>query len=205
MRYSCIAFHRQVIMSTATSDSTKSPWHPKVFITGHNAAGQAVVHDSYACPEKVFAEHAFTNHHLYSTSSMPVDLNKDVDIEKHQAWVSSQNVGITIQNGTVCRFVNLAPGHRPLSHRTQSLDFGIVTDGSVVMELDDGSSTRLNTGDVVVQRGTMHAWRNPSQTQWARMVFFLQDCKRLEGVQEDLGHEGGLNGLFPATYEEAKS
>lgn len=182
-------------MSTAAS-----PFHPKVFITGHNTSGEATIHDSYECPEKIFAEHAFTNHHLYSTASMPVDLNDDVDVKTFQDWAKADKVGITVQNGTVCRFVNLAPGHQPLAHRTQSLDFGIVVDGTVIMELDDGSSTTLQKGDVVVQRGTWHAWRNPSQSEWARMVFFLQDCKPIRGIKEDLGKEGGLQHLFTATH-----
>lgn len=133
---------------------------------------------------------------------MPVDLNGDIDVQKHQQWAGSEKVGITIKNGTVCRYVNLAPGHTPLSHRTQSLDFGIVTDGSVMMELDDGSKTLLKRGDVVVQRGTMHAWSNPSQTEWARMVFFLQDCLPLDAVKEDLGRSGGLGQLFSKTHDK---
>jgi hypothetical protein len=30
-----------------------------------------------------------------------------------------------------------------------------------VLELDDGSRTELNAGDVIVQNGTMHRWKNP--------------------------------------------
>lgn len=38
----------------------------------------------------------------------------------------------------------------------------------------DGAETRLSTpGDTVVQRGTLHAWRNPSATQWTRWVSVL--------------------------------
>ena len=78
-------------------------------------------------------------------------------------------------------------------HRTQSLDYGIVIEGSVEMLLDDGSSTLLQRGDIAVQRATMHAWRNPSETEWTRMVFVLQDCKAFEiggkKMGEDLGGE----------------
>ena len=45
-------------------------------------------------------------------------------------------------------------------HRTVSLDYGIVFKGSVIMHLDDGSTTRINEGEVIVQRGTMHAWES---------------------------------------------
>ena len=40
--------------------------------------------------------------------------------------------------------------------------------------LDDGSETSLAPGDVVVQRGTDHAWVNRTDEP-ARMVFVLVD------------------------------
>lgn len=45
-------------------------------------------------------------------------------------------------------------------HRTPTVDYVIVIDGEVVLDLDNGESTRLTTGDVVVQNATRHAWRN---------------------------------------------
>ena len=135
---------------------------------------------------------------------MPADLNNDVDIKHHKAWLASGKVGITIENGTVCRFVNFAPGHPPLMHRTQSLDYGIVLDGTVLMQLDDGSETLLRKGDIAVQRATMHAWKNPSKTEWTRMVFVLQDCKPLQGYKEDFGEKGGLDAIFTTTHSGEK-
>ncbi|MFN3400357.1 MAG: cupin domain-containing protein, partial [Ferrovibrio sp.] len=63
----------------------------------------------------------------------------------------------------------------PLMHRTESVDYGIVVHGEIVLVLDDGSRTHLKAGDVVVQRGTDHAWENPSETNPARMAFILLD------------------------------
>lgn len=84
-----------------------------------------------------------------------------------------------------------------MMHRTQSLDFGIVVEGTVEMLLDDGSTTLLKRGDVAVQRATMHAWRNPSETEWTRMVFVLQDTQPVvvggKRLGEDLGR--GTEGL----------
>lgn len=65
-------------------------------------------------------------------------------------------------------------------HRTESLDYGIVVMGEVECILDSGEKKRMGVGDVCVQRGTMHAWRNCSESGWARMVFVL------------LGVEGGV-------------
>jgi len=59
-------------------------------------------------------------------------------------------------------------------HRTESIDYGIVLEGEVVLSLDDSSETLLRPGDVVVQRGTDHAWENRTG-EAARMVFVLVD------------------------------
>ncbi|MGW4396711.1 cupin domain-containing protein [Amycolatopsis nivea] len=48
----------------------------------------------------------------------------------------------------------------PGMHTTDTLDYVLVVSGEVTLELDDGDQTVLRTGDVVVQNGTRHAWRN---------------------------------------------
>lgn len=48
----------------------------------------------------------------------------------------------------------------PGMHTTDSLDYIMIVSGEVVLELDDGEETVLHAGDVVVQNGTRHAWRN---------------------------------------------
>ena len=47
-------------------------------------------------------------------------------------------------------------------HQTPTVDYGIVLDGEIWMELDDGNETRLSQFDAFVQNGTRHAWRNKS-------------------------------------------
>jgi mannose-6-phosphate isomerase-like protein (cupin superfamily) len=48
----------------------------------------------------------------------------------------------------------------PGMHITDSIDYVLVASGEVTLELDDGEQTVLRAGDVVVQNGTRHAWRN---------------------------------------------
>lgn len=48
---------------------------------------------------------------------------------------------------------------RPGVHRTDTIDCTIVLQGTLVLELDDGE-VELHQGDVLVQNGTRHAWRN---------------------------------------------
>jgi hypothetical protein len=50
----------------------------------------------------------------------------------------------------------------PGMHRTPSVDYGVVIEGEIWLELDDGVQTHLLPGDTVVQLGTRHAWRNKS-------------------------------------------
>lgn len=45
-------------------------------------------------------------------------------------------------------------------HATPTVDYGIVLTGEIVLELDDGRCTPLSPGDIVIQNGTRHAWRN---------------------------------------------
>lgn len=45
-------------------------------------------------------------------------------------------------------------------HTTDSIDYVLVVSGTVTLELDDGEQTVLRAGDVVIQNGTRHAWRN---------------------------------------------
>jgi quercetin dioxygenase-like cupin family protein len=58
-------------------------------------------------------------------------------------------------------------------HRTESIDYGIVLSGEIVLLLDD-TAVHLKTGDVVVQRGTVHAWTNRTN-EICRMAFILTD------------------------------
>lgn len=114
---------------------------------------------------------------VYTTSEFPASLNANTDIEAYEKTMAGGKLGLVQKNGTVCRIVDFAPDSTPVMHRTQSLDYGIVLEGEIEMELDDGSVTKMKKGDIAVQRGTMHAWRNPSKTEWTRMIFVLQDCQ----------------------------
>jgi quercetin dioxygenase-like cupin family protein len=81
--------------------------------------------------------------------------------------------------GNVIRVIEFAPGHagglRSPMHRTGTLDYGIVLEGEMVLILSD-SEVPLSAGDVVVQRGTDHAWENRS-AEPAKMVFVLVDAE----------------------------
>jgi len=54
-----------------------------------------------------------------------------------------------------------AKGRHPFMHRTQTIDYAVVLKGEITMLLDD-QDVVLKEGDVVIQRGTNHAWSNRS-------------------------------------------
>lgn len=59
---------------------------------------------------------------------------------------------------------DVAPGYpprHPAIHRTRTIDYVIVLEGEIDLLLDDGE-VRLGAGDVVIQRGSNHAWINRS-------------------------------------------
>ena len=99
-----------------------------------------------------------------------------------------------IPGGTVLRIVDMPPGATSPMHRTVSLDYGVVLDGEVELILDNGESRLMKRGDLSIQRGTIHAWKNVSgEGIWARMLYILQECKPLRFAGQELEEDyGGL-------------
>jgi quercetin dioxygenase-like cupin family protein len=192
--------------SLSNDGDPKSPFpDPTVVVTAHNPAGKAIVQSSTVEEAKSYKGMRVSHSLLYTTSEFPADLNNDKDVKLHEQIKASGKLNIVNPNGTVIRIVNFAPHHASMMHRTQSLDYGVVLEGEIIMELDDGSQTLLRKGDVAVQRATMHTWKNPSESEWARMLFVLQDCQPLsiggQRLKEDLGHVG--YSIFPSSGNDA--
>ena len=81
-------------------------------------------------------------------------------------------------------FAAKAPGlaeafeiEHPGMHTTDSIDYDVVLDGEITLELDDGAEVLLKRHEVVVQHGTRHAWRNRSDRP-ATMLFVLIGAAR---------------------------
>ncbi len=68
----------------------------------------------------------------------------------------------------------------PLMHRTQTLDYGIVLEGELTLVLDRGETT-VRAGDIIVQRGTNHAWANRTDKN-CRVAFVLIDGQFADGL-----------------------
>lgn len=68
----------------------------------------------------------------------------------------------------------------PLMHRTQTLDYGIVMEGELTLVVDRGETT-VRAGDIIIQRGTNHAWANRSDKN-CRVAFVLIDGQFVDGL-----------------------
>ncbi|KAF1826330.1 uncharacterized protein K489DRAFT_312655 [Dissoconium aciculare CBS 342.82] len=166
---------------------------PTTYITGHDqSSGKAIIHAERPVDWVSFSDGELSMSVGYTTT-FPADLNNDADVAAHDQKLATGKLGLVSGGGTVLRYVDFAPKSTSMMHRTQSVDYGIVIEGEIEAVLDSDEVRLMRRGDVMVQRATMHAWRNPSATEWCRMIFVLQDCKPLfvggKRFGEDLGRE----------------
>ena len=135
-------------------------------VTGNNSSAKAVFRSIESFEPKVIASGDAAMCTVWTTAELPVDLNDETDGRDRDA-------GLTIESGSVIRVCDMLPGGESPFHRTNSIDYGIVLTGQVELELDDGAIETCGPGDIIVQRGTIHLWRNPSKTEICRLVFVL--------------------------------
>jgi quercetin dioxygenase-like cupin family protein len=135
-------------------------------VTGHDASGRAVVtSDSVleaAAPRP--GQEACT----VWADPVPADNEGGQDGALRVA-------GSRLPGGAVFRIVCHGPGANGNLHRTRTTDYGIVLSGQIELELDDGAVVGLAAGDVLVQRGTVHRWRNPA-AEPCTIAFVLLDA-----------------------------
>lgn len=134
----------------------------------------------------------------YATNTIPANLNNEADVRTYGRYLDNKP-GVMIPNGTVCRIVDMRPGATSPMHRTVSLDYGVVLEGEVVLVLDSGEEKLLQRGDIAVQRGTNHAWKNNSSSEWARMLYVLHEAEPIRIGGEELDEDyGGIPGVKPS-------
>jgi len=68
----------------------------------------------------------------------------------------------------------------PHMHRTETIDYGIVLEGEITLLVDEDEVV-VRTGDIVIQRGTNHAWANRSGRS-CRIAFILIDGQFIDGL-----------------------
>ncbi|MFF5148076.1 cupin domain-containing protein [Streptomyces sp. NPDC013157] len=168
---------------------------PRRVVTGHTADGVSVVLSDAPVPvTREIPEDGVAFHEVWNTEGAPARITgvePDEPTERPLAVPPPRH-------GTKIRVNEFAPGfldeaglQSPV-HRTASIDYGIVLDGEITLILEDSEVT-LRAGDIVVQRGTDHAWANRG-TVTARVVFVLVDGEFEHDLAASL--PGGLEGLM---------
>jgi quercetin dioxygenase-like cupin family protein len=170
-------------------------------VTGHDASGKAVVLEDGLAPavrsNPKRPGHVSTD--LWKTSESPVIVRR----EEPDPTAGPKQIHPP-PRGTVFRISEIAPEteairnmdssqakevfkamgnesastfgqnqRHPFMHRTETIDYAVVLEGEIVMLLDD-EDVHLKAGDVVIQRGTNHAWSNRSDKP-AKMLYVLID------------------------------
>ena len=134
----------------------------RVVITGHDAEGRSIVVSDEQVPDRGMVR-------VFTTGSDPADFGPPS---------SGAHVEAVPDPGAASWFfVDISPDARMRAslaqgvvgidaegwHATPTVDYLLVTNGSVVLALDT-VEVELHAGDCVVQRGTRHAWRNRTDT-----------------------------------------
>ena len=141
-------------------------------VTGHDETGKSIVISDAPPPQHHPMRGAAIGadfHEMWSDPNPLPLLTSEPAVEPNEREFTIMPV-----SGHLLRIIDIYPlkdgGKRTVMHRTKTLDYAVVIEGEVVLILED-SEVVLKKSDVVVQRGTNHAWENRSD-QMARMAFF---------------------------------
>lgn len=134
-------------------------------VTGHDGKGRAVFKSEDVTPTRMIPSGDASFLLIWTTETVPADNNDEVDGRHREA-------GLTLEGGSVIRVVDMLPGKQSPMHRTNSIDYGIVLEGEIELELDDGAKKTVRQGGIIIQRGTNHLWRNTSD-KVCRIAFVL--------------------------------
>ncbi len=169
-------------------------------VTGHDAAGKAVIL-SAAPPTRVvdLSARGPRFYEIWNTRETPVRIDRD-SAEPHEDKLTLAPP----RNGTRIRVLDIQPetqevrnmdaaearrhfelidagdastlhegAPHPFMHRTETVDYGIVLSGEIYLIVDKGE-VLCKEGDIIIQRGTNHAWANRSSSV-CRIAFILID------------------------------
>ena len=159
---------------------------PRRIVTGHDKNGKSIiVSDGQPPHELKIAERGISFFEIWSTDRSPAPLSA-TEAEPTDGPIEL----VPKPNGTVIRILDFLPGFsqkagiQPFMHRTETVDYGVVLEGEIFLLLDD-SEVHLRAGDVIIQRGTDHAWENRSDSV-ARMAFVLVDAAFSDELKQSL-------------------
>lgn len=169
-------------------------------VTAIDGQGRSYIAEDGPAPAMMTIElrPGYRNNNLWRTTSTPVNVSEpDTSIE-HRGVLPPKG-------GTVLRVIDIPPEEKdpelrrkqteavfgamfkdahhdaaharhPGMHITDTVDYAILLQGELVAIMDEGETT-MRAGDILIQRGTNHAWANRSN-KIARIAFILIDGHR---------------------------
>ena len=165
----------------------EKPSYPPIrrFVTGHDDRNVAKVIMQGPAGNAKYPSPGTVSTLIWSTDRTPADISVGENVEDGGARILGT---APPPNGTRFAVIDFPPGNEARMHRTETIDYVVVIEGEIEMDMDD-STVKLKAGDVMVQRGTNHAWANRSDKR-ARVAFVLIDA-----VPLGIGHPvtGALN------------
>ena len=154
-------------------------------VTGHDLDGKAIVASDERIAGASTPNRPYINRvEIWSTDQMPVDNSEAAVAAQRNGFVVRHNY-VGSGQGSVVRITEFAPGAPKFMHRTETVDYAILLSGECDLELDEGKSVHMKQGDIVVQRGTMHAWVNNGSVPCV-FAFILIDAEPVEAGGQKL-------------------
>jgi quercetin dioxygenase-like cupin family protein len=153
---------------------------PRRIVTGIKNGKSVIIEDEIV---KNAIEH-FPNlviSDVWNTQQMPASL----DDEK---LIPNKGFPQTPKNGTYLRYVSIPPDKElgievkigkthPMMHQTETLDYIIILSGQLYLIMEEGE-TLLEPGDIVIQKGTNHAWSNRSDNPCIQLAVLIDASKQ---------------------------
>ncbi len=171
-------------------------------VTGHNASGQAIIQEDRPVPrfQRIGGDIGPMFHEVWNTRATPVPIDADSG-EPHEDGIQlappkngtrirvldippdADNLDNLTPEQARAHFAEIgaegasshggAGSKHAHMHRTETIDYGIVLEGEIVLIVDEGETT-VRAGDIVIQRGTNHGWANRTDKN-CRIAFILID------------------------------
>jgi hypothetical protein len=171
-------------------------------VTGHDSRGRSVIASDALSPHVMTLQGiaSFGVTELWSTDSTPADnrsrrdpcrvpvqlappkrgtVVRVVEFPPDKDWIKSADREKAFasmgKSGAQALAHDASASRHPMMHRTRSIDYAIVLSGEIWALMDIGE-TKMKAGDILIQRGTNHAWSNRSRKP-CLIAFVLIDAK----------------------------
>jgi quercetin dioxygenase-like cupin family protein len=163
---------------------TRNP--PRRLVTGHDANGKSVFLEDGPPPQfNAASNERVTYYELWNTEGAPTPIHpvearepNDRPLQLPPPREGTIIRIIDVHAGNANGMVKRADGRSSAMHRTSTIDYAVVMSGEIYAVLDD-EERLMRAGDILIQRGTDHAWENRSDES-CRMLFMLIDAEFTE-------------------------